>query len=81
MRNEWPILSRSTVLRDLLSYPQDDLVILTADRRTVASKAAIVPALSVCTVKALQHGVCLGVSGGDVRKLKVTRNTKQHHHV
>ena len=48
-----------------LSYPQDDIVILTTDRCAAASKAAAVTALTVCTDTALRVGLVWGVSGGE----------------
>ena len=48
-----------------LSYPQDDIVILAADRCAAASKAAAVAALTVRTVAALRVGFVWGVSGGE----------------
>lgn len=48
-----------------LSYPQDDIVILAADRCAAASKAATVAALTVCTVAALRVEFVWGVSGGE----------------
>ena len=62
--SERPILSQST-MQGWLSYPQDDIVILTADRCAAASKAAAVAALTVCTDTALRVGLVWGVSGGE----------------